>query len=81
MCLASQAMVRGDTNHGSTVTVPMPKDNSPWLLFLSVPGCDEGEVIPMPRVKEISGCKDTGDGVVNKNEPFKSNDLKGSFFY
>ena len=37
--------------------VPVPKGDAPWLLFLSITGCDGGEVITMPQVKGMAVVK------------------------
>jgi hypothetical protein len=37
--------------------VPVPKGNVPWLLFLSVTGCEDGQVIKMPQVKGMAVVK------------------------
>jgi hypothetical protein len=37
--------------------VPVPKENAPWLLFLSVTGCVAGDVITMPQVKGMAVAK------------------------
>lgn len=40
-----------------TVPVPKGKAQAPWLLFLSVTGCEEGEVIQMPQIKGMAVVK------------------------
>lgn len=40
-----------------TFTLPMPAANAPWLLFLSITGCDDEAVITMPQVKGMAVVK------------------------
>jgi hypothetical protein len=45
-----------------TFTVPVPKAGAPWLLFLSVTGCEGAEVISMPQVKGMAVVKISAEG-------------------